>query len=146
MNLIENYTQNEAVIESLEKETRANRATVLAVDDSEMMRMLLESTLAQSPYNLVLAEDGVDGVAKFKANEIDIVVTDINMPEMDGITLIKEIRELDGEVPILTLTTESEEALKQAGARAGANGWIVKPMYPQQFLDLLEQIIGAPRG
>lgn len=116
--------------------------TILAIDDSETMRDMVEQTLEMGDYNVVLAVDGQDGLDKFKSNKIDLIVTDINMPVMDGITFIREVRAIDKEVPILSLTTESEEEMKQKGSEAGANGWIVKPLHPAQLLDIIEQILG----
>ena len=118
-------------------------ATILAVDDSETMLSMIKQTLEMGGYKVVLARDGKDGVSQFDANksDLDLVITDINMPVMDGITLIKEIRQKDTEIPILTLTTESEDGMKQKGYEAGANGWIVKPFRPAQFLDIIKQVL-----
>lgn len=118
------------------------KTTILAIDDSETMRDMVQQTLEMGEYEVILANDGQEGLEKFKQNsEIGLIITDINMPVMDGITLIKEIRNLSKEIPILTLTTESEDNMKNEGARAGANGWIVKPMRPAQLLDIIEQIL-----
>lgn len=114
---------------------------ILAVDDSQTMRDVVKDTLESAGYKVTVAENGKDGVEKFKTNQIDLVIADINMPIMDGITMIKEIRKLDPKVPIITLTTESEEAKKQEGRAAGADGWIVKPFRPAQFLDIIKQIL-----
>lgn len=114
---------------------------ILAVDDSQTMRDVVKETLESAGYKVTVAENGKDGVEKFKQDKFDLVVADINMPIMDGITMIKEIRKLNPSVPILTLTTESEESKKQEGRAAGADGWIVKPFRPAQFLDIVRQIL-----
>lgn len=114
---------------------------VLAVDDSETMRNMVKQTLEIAGYEVILAEDGTDAVEKYKDDSFDLIITDINMPLMDGITFIKEIRKVDDAIPILTLTTESEEEMKQKGRDAGADGWIVKPFRPAQFLDIIKQIL-----
>ncbi|GIX41165.1 MAG: response regulator [Leptospiraceae bacterium] len=114
---------------------------ILAVDDSQTMRDVVKETLESAGYQVTVAENGLDGLEKFKKNKFDLVIADINMPVMDGITMIKEIRKIDSEVPIITLTTESEESKKQEGREAGADGWIVKPFRPAQFLDIIKQIL-----
>lgn len=118
-------------------------ATIIAVDDSETMLSMIKQTLEMGGYSVILARDGKEGLAKFNEskNQIQLVITDINMPVMDGITLIREIRKVDGDIPILTLTTESEDGMKQKGYDAGANGWIVKPFRPAQFLDIIKQVL-----
>lgn len=117
--------------------------TILAVDDSETMLSMIKQTLEMGGYKVVLAKDGKEGLEKYKAakESIQLVITDINMPVMDGITLIKELRKVDGEIPIISLTTESEDGMKQKGYEAGANGWIVKPFRPAQFLDIIKQVM-----
>jgi two-component system, chemotaxis family, chemotaxis protein CheY len=115
--------------------------SILAVDDSETMRQMVTMTLRSDDYRVVLAKDGIDGLDKFSSDSFDLVITDINMPKMDGIGLITAIRLLNKDVPILALTTESESASRQRGADAGASGWIVKPFKPQQFCDIVRQII-----
>ena len=114
---------------------------VLAIDDSETMLNMVKQTLEMGGYEVVTAKDGKDGVAKYSESSPDIIITDINMPVMDGITLIGEIRKLNSDIPIITLTTESEDQMKQKGFEAGANGWIVKPFRPAQFLDIVKQIL-----
>ncbi|MBL8018268.1 MAG: response regulator [Leptospirales bacterium] len=115
--------------------------TILAVDDSPMMRQMLKHTLDEGGFASVLAEDGVQALELFQKQSFDAVVTDINMPNMDGLTLIAELRKLNTEIPIMTLTTEAEDDMKRKGAAAGANGWIVKPMEPEQLIDILKQIL-----
>ncbi len=116
--------------------------TVLAVDDSQAMLKMVQQTLQIGGYRVVVAADGKEGLAKFQEDpEINLVITDINMPVMDGISFIKHLRAANKDIPILTLTTESEEPMKQSGFAAGANGWIVKPFRPAQFLDIVRQIL-----
>ncbi len=116
--------------------------TVLAVDDSETMRQMVKMTLQAGNYQVVLAVDGEDGLKQFTSRtDIDLVITDINMLKMDGIGLIREIRARNKDVPILALTTESEDGMRKKGAEAGANGWLVKPFKPAQFIDVVRQII-----
>jgi two-component system chemotaxis response regulator CheY len=114
---------------------------ILAVDDSQTMRDIVKETLESAGYQVTVAENGLDGLEKFKQGKFDLIIADINMPVMDGITMIKEIRKINTEVPIITLTTESEESKKQEGRNAGADGWIVKPFRPAQFLDIIKQIL-----
>jgi two-component system chemotaxis response regulator CheY len=114
---------------------------ILAVDDSQTMRDAVKETLESAGYQVTVAENGLDGLEKFKQGKFDLIIADINMPVMDGITMIKEIRKINTEVPIITLTTESEESKKQEGRNAGADGWIVKPFRPAQFLDIIKQIL-----
>ena len=116
-------------------------AHILAVDDSATMRDMVKDTLETGGYEVTLAEDGQDGLNKFQSGKFSLVIADVNMPVMDGITMIAEIRKLDEEIPIITLTTEAEESMKQKGRAAGADGWIVKPFRPAQFLDIIKQIL-----
>ncbi|MCE9500335.1 MAG: response regulator [Leptospira sp.] len=115
--------------------------TILAVDDSVTMREMVKQILDLGGYDSVFANDGMEGLEKFNTITADLVITDINMPRMDGITFIREIRKINTDVPILTLTTESESGIMKEGQMAGANGWVVKPFRPAQFLDIVKQII-----
>lgn len=115
--------------------------TVLAVDDSRAMRSMVQQTLEAGGFTVLLAEHGKDALATLGDNKkVDLIVTDINMPIMDGLTFIREVRKLDTNVPILALTTESEAGIKQTGNGLGADGWIVKPFQPAQFLDIVRQM------
>ncbi|MGR3653261.1 MAG: response regulator, partial [Roseovarius sp.] len=102
---------------------------ILAVDDSKTMRCMLQATLVDAGFEVDLAEDGVNGLEKLKNTDPDLIITDINMPRLDGFGFIAGVRE--GKqvtaVPILVLTTETGEHLKQRARDAGATGWIVKP-------------------
>lgn len=118
--------------------------TVLIVDDSPTMRQIVAFTLTNAGFTVIEAEHGKDAVSKVaKGPKMDIVVTDLNMPEMDGITLIKELRRLSAFkfTPILMLTTESAVEKKQAGKEAGATGWIVKPFNPEVLLKTIAKVL-----
>ncbi|NOQ16516.1 MAG: response regulator [Methyloprofundus sp.] len=119
-------------------------ASVLAVDDSASMRQMVSFTLKGAGYTVVEAVDGVDALAKAQAQKFDCVVTDVNMPNKDGITLIKDLRALPNYkfVPMLMLTTESGMDKKQQGKAAGATGWIVKPFNPDQLLKTIKKVLG----
>ncbi len=118
-------------------------ASILAVDDSASMRKMVSFTLKAAGYDVEEAEDGVDALAKAKARTFDCVVTDVNMPNMDGITLIRELRKLDAYkgIPMLMLTTESGMEKKMEGKEAGATGWMVKPFNPDQLLKTLLKVL-----
>lgn len=112
-------------------------AKILIVDDSNMLRDMVKYALNEGGYpDIVEAVDGVDALAKAKTTSFDLVVTDINMPNMNGFELITELRKLSvySKIPILTLTTEKNDDMKARGKQAGATGWIVKPFVPEQLL------------
>jgi two-component system chemotaxis response regulator CheY len=116
---------------------------ILIVDDSESIRELVGSSLSESGYTVHKGIDGKDGYEQLKTNEVDLVITDLNMPEMDGIMLIKEIRK-DPKykfLPILILTTESEAKKRQQAKDAGATGWIVKPFEKERLLKIINKVV-----
>lgn len=119
-------------------------ASILAVDDSASMRQMVSFTLKGAGYDVVEAVDGVDALNKAKQQSVNLVITDVNMPNMDGITLIAELRKLPNYkfTPLLMLTTESAPEKKQAGKAAGATGWIVKPFNPDQLVATIKKVIG----
>lgn len=119
-------------------------ATILAVDDSASMRQMVSFTLKGAGYNVVEAVDGLDALNKAKAQTFDCIVTDVNMPNKDGIALIKDLRSLPNYkfTPMLMLTTESGMDKKQQGKEAGATGWIVKPFNPDQLLKTIQKVMG----
>ena len=119
-------------------------ATILAVDDSASMRQMVAFTLKGAGHDVVEAADGVDALSKAKTRKFDLVISDVNMPNMDGITLIRELRSLPAFkfTPILMLTTESTTDKKQEGKSAGATGWIVKPFNPDQLLATIKKVLG----
>jgi len=117
---------------------------ILAVDDSASMRQMVTFTLKDAGYEVEEAEDGQKALDKAKSNKFNLVISDVNMPVMDGITLIKELRTLADYkfIPILMLTTESTADKKSEGKSAGATGWIVKPFNPEQLLATVKKVVG----
>lgn len=118
---------------------------ILVVDDSETVRQVLQMTLVNAGFDVVAAEDGVDALNKLSDAQVDMLITDLNMPNMDGLELIKKVREEGAHrfTPIVMLTTESSEAKKLAGREAGASGWIVKPFKPEQLLKVVKMVLGG---
>ena len=117
---------------------------LLIVDDSTMLRDMLSYALNEGGYNDVTeAVDGVDGLTKAKATTFDLIITDVNMPNMDGLTLVKELRALQmyDKKPILVLTTERGDEMKSKGKEVGATGWIVKPFIPDQLLKAVNIVL-----
>jgi len=117
--------------------------TILAVDDSVSIRKKVNFTLKSAGYEVIEATDGQEGLEKAKSSMVNLVLTDQNMPRMDGLTLIKSLRGLPqyATVPILMLTTESSDAMKAQGRAAGATGWMVKPFDPQKLLEVIKKVI-----
>jgi two-component system chemotaxis response regulator CheY len=117
-------------------------ASILAVDDSASMRQMVSFTLKGAGYDVIEAVDGQDALTKAKGKLADIVLTDVNMPNMDGIRLIRELRKLPQYkfTPMLLLTTESGIEKKAEGKAAGATGWLVKPFNPDQLLATLKKV------
>ncbi|MGQ9658840.1 MAG: response regulator [Thermochromatium sp.] len=118
--------------------------TILTVDDSASIRQLVSFTLKEAGYAVTEAVDGQDGLNKANAGKFDLIFTDQNMPRLDGLSLIKQLRALPQykSVPILMLTTESSEAMKNQGREAGATGWLVKPFDPAKLLEVVRKVIG----
>jgi two-component system chemotaxis response regulator CheY len=118
--------------------------TILAVDDSGSLRQMVVFSLKAAGYQVIEAVDGLDGLEKAKKQVVDLVLTDQNMPKMDGLALIKALRELPSyqKVPILMLTTEASDEVKAKGRAAGANGWLVKPFDPQKLTEVVKKVIG----
>lgn len=119
-------------------------ATILAVDDSNSMRQMVSFTLKQAGHEVTEAADGEEALALAKNNSYNLVISDVNMPKMDGIALIKALRTLPSYkfTPLLMLTTESGSDKKQEGKAAGATGWIVKPFNPDQLLATVKRVLG----
>jgi two-component system, chemotaxis family, chemotaxis protein CheY len=117
---------------------------VLTVDDSVSVRQMVTFTLKGAGYEVMEAVDGQDGLDKAKARQVDLVLTDQNMPKMDGLSLIQSLRALPQykSAPILMLTTESSDAMKSQGKAAGATGWLVKPFDPPKLLEVVQKVIG----
>lgn len=118
-------------------------SNILVVDDSLSMRQMVSATLKQANHDVVMAEDGQKGLEQANLNSFDLIITDVNMPVMDGITLVKEIRKIFDYrfTPVLVLTTESGNDKKMQGKEAGATGWVVKPFDPDQLLRLVSRVL-----
>ena len=117
--------------------------SILAVDDSASMRKMVSFTLTGAGFHVVEAVDGQDAFEKAQAHTIDLVLTDQNMPRLDGLGLTRKLREHPKfkNTPILVLTTESSDAMKQAGRAAGATGWLVKPFDPGRLIEVINKVI-----
>lgn len=118
-------------------------AKILVVDDSASLRNMVAFSLKQSNHEVMEASDGNDALMKAKNGSYDLVLTDVNMPGMDGITLCGELRKLPAYKvkPILILTTESNADIKQKGKTAGATGWLVKPFSPDKLLSTIQRVV-----
>ncbi|TCK59361.1 response regulator [Seleniivibrio woodruffii] len=118
--------------------------TILTVDDSASIRQMVKFTLSKEGYSIIEASDGQDALTKIGGVKVDMVITDLNMPNMDGITLIKQLRAKPEFrfTPIIMLTTESQDSKKTEGKAAGATGWIVKPFQPEQLVTVTKKVLG----
>jgi two-component system, chemotaxis family, chemotaxis protein CheY len=118
--------------------------TIMTVDDSASMRQMVSFTIKQEGYQVIEAMDGKDALSKINGTPIHMVLTDLNMPNMDGIELIRNLRANPSckFIPIVMLTTESQAEKKQEGKTAGATGWIVKPFKPEQLLAVIKKVLG----
>ncbi|MBN2804592.1 MAG: response regulator [Deltaproteobacteria bacterium] len=117
--------------------------TILIVDDSASIRQMISFTLKKAGYNIVEAVDGADAMKKLATAKVNMVITDLNMPNMNGIELIKNIRKNSTcrFAPVIMLTTESQDSKKQEGKAAGATGWIVKPFKPDQLISVVKKVL-----
>ncbi len=117
---------------------------IMTVDDSSSIRQMVSFTLKDAGYEVIEASNGKDALQKINDRKINLFITDLNMPIMDGITLIKNIRSNSSYrfVPIIMLTTESQDAKKSEGKAAGATGWIIKPFKQEQLLAVVKKVIG----
>jgi len=115
---------------------------VLTVDDSRTMREMVAFTLRKAGYEVQEAEDGQKAIAVLKNSPADVIITDLNMPVMDGVALIRTLRAdpKHRSVPILMLTTESDSNKKAEGKSAGATGWLVKPFDPEKLIDVVKRV------
>ena len=118
--------------------------SILAVDDSPSMRKMVSFTLTGAGYHVVEAVDGQDALEKAETHDIHLVLADQNMPRLDGIGLTRKLREHPKfkTIPILILTTESSDQMKQAGRSAGATGWLVKPFDPNRLIEVIQKVLG----
>jgi len=116
--------------------------TVITVDDASTMRRMISFTLRSAGHEVIEAADGMEALNQLKIRGVDLVISDINMPRMDGIELTRQLRALDRHksTPILLLTTESDPAMKAKGKQAGATGWLVKPFQQDQLLGVVAKI------
>lgn len=119
--------------------------TILIVDDSASLRQVVKLALTGAGYQVLEAVHGKDGLDKLQKNRVNLVISDVNMPEMDGITFVKEIKKLPAcrFIPVIMLTTESEASKKAEGQAAGAKAWVVKPFQPQQMLAAVSKLMPA---
>ncbi len=118
--------------------------TIMTVDDSASIRQMVVFTLKQEGYDVLEAVDGREALSKLANASLDLIITDLNMPNLDGIGLIRTVRADVSRrlLPIVMLTTESQEGRKQEGKQAGATGWIVKPFRPEQLLAVVKRVLG----
>lgn len=116
---------------------------VLIVDDSASIREVVTMTLEGAGYEVIQAQDGQDALNKVDGQRVQLVISDVNMPRMDGITFVENLKALPHNrfTPVIMLTTESGEARKQAGQAAGAKAWMVKPFQPDQMLDAVSKLV-----
>lgn len=117
--------------------------TILIADDSASMRQLISFALKDAGYDVITAVDGKDALGKLNGSKVDMVFTDLNMPNMDGIQFIRELRATPANkfTPVVMLTTESQETKKQEGKQAGASGWLVKPFTPEKLIELIKKFV-----
>lgn len=118
-------------------------ARILAVDDSASMRQIVSLALQGAGHEVVVASDGAEALAIARRESVDLVITDVNMPNMDGIALVRELRRLDSYrlTPLLVLTTEASPEKKQQGKSAGATGWVVKPFSSERMLAAIAKVL-----
>jgi two-component system chemotaxis response regulator CheY len=118
---------------------------IMVVDDSPSLREVVQIALASAGYEVVLAENGKDALGKLDGSKISLVICDVNMPQMDGITFVREFKKVPTYrfVPVVMLTTEAGEARKQEGQLAGAKAWVVKPFRPEQILQAVARLVAA---
>lgn len=118
-------------------------ASILVVDDSSSIRSMIVFALKDAGYDVTEAVDGVDGLSKASSGKFDLVITDVNMPNKDGITLCKDLRAMAQYkfTPILVLTTESSDDMKGKGKEAGATGWLVKPFNPEKLIATVKKVV-----
>lgn len=116
---------------------------IMAVDDSALIRELLQDTLSAAGYDVVTAVDGAEALVKMQSEACDMLVTDLNMPKLDGIDLVSAVRKMPGQrfLPIIMLTSETDGAKKISGKQAGASAWIDKPFKPQQLLAVVQMVL-----
>lgn len=119
-------------------------ANILTVDDSASIRLTTRIALTNAGYSVVEAVDGADGIAKLSSGQFDLIVTDLNMPNMDGLTMIRELRKMPAHtgIPVIFLTTESDGEIKQQAKAAGATGWLTKPFDAENLVKIVKKVLG----
>jgi two-component system chemotaxis response regulator CheY len=119
--------------------------TILFVEDSASVRQVMNTTLTREGYDVILASDGQDAVSKLNGDKIHLIISDVNMPNMDGLTFVKQVKQMAAYkfTPIIMLTTETQEEKMNEGKAAGVKAWIVKPFQPAQLLAAVSQLIQA---
>ncbi|SMC44603.1 response regulator [Rhizobium sp. RU36D] len=119
-------------------------AKILTVDDSASIRMTTRIALTNAGYQVTEAVDGSDGLAKLNGGSFDLVITDLNMPNMDGLTMIRELRKIPAHmgIPVVFLTTESDGEIKSQAKAAGATGWLTKPFDPESLVKIAKKVLG----
>jgi two-component system chemotaxis response regulator CheY len=119
-------------------------STILTVDDSMSVRMAIRIALSGAGHDVAEAADGQQGLDQARTTRFDMIITDLNMPNMNGLDMIREIRKLpiQAGTPIVFLTTESDEAMKQEARAAGATGWLVKPFVAENLLKVTRKVLG----
>jgi two-component system, chemotaxis family, chemotaxis protein CheY len=117
--------------------------SILIVDDSASVRQVVSIALKQKGYDVIEGADGKDALTKLTGQKVHLIISDVNMPNMDGISLVKAVKAMPAYkfTPIVMLTTESQEAKKKEGQLAGAKAWIVKPFRPDQLLDVVQKLV-----
>lgn len=117
--------------------------TIMTVDDSATIRQILSLALKGAGYSVVEAINGEDALKKLESSQVSLLITDLNMPKMNGIELIRQVRRSGSSrfMPIIMLTTESQEAKRQEGKAAGASGWITKPFKPEQLVKVVQMVM-----
>jgi len=120
-----------------------SKKNILIVDDSASVRQVVSITLRQAGYDVIEGNDGKDALSKLTGQKVHLIISDVNMPNMDGISLVKAVKQLPAYkfTPIVMLTTESQEAKKREGQEAGAKAWIVKPFKPDQLLGVVQKLV-----
>jgi len=119
-------------------------ANILTVDDSASIRMTTKIALSNAGYQVTEAVDGADGLAKAKGSSFDLIVTDLNMPNMNGLEMIETLRQSPAHtgIPIIFLTTESDADMKTRAKAAGATGWVTKPFDPENLVKIVRKVLG----
>jgi two-component system chemotaxis response regulator CheY len=117
--------------------------TIMIVDDSATFRQVVSITLKGAGYDVLEGSDGMDALGKLVGQKIHLIISDVNMPNMDGISFVKALKQMAKYkfTPVLMLTTESQEAKKREGQAAGARAWMVKPFKPEQLLDAVQKLV-----